>query len=168
MNKKYLLFAIVPVLALAAIGTVYADSTVTNGARPMANIVNAIAERFNLDVSDVQVVFNEQKEIKKAEMEQKFTDRINQAVVNSELTQEQANQIIAKKAELETERQNLQNGTPKENREIAKQHMNELKQWADENNIPLQYLSFGKFGGGRHMGSGCSKFGGPAPNQNAE
>jgi energy-converting hydrogenase A subunit M len=175
MNKKYLLYVITPILAFATVGAVYASSAIGENNNPMNDIVNAIAQKFNLNVSDVQQVFDEHRESMKAqhqelsaerqaEMQKKFGERLAQAVSDGKLTQEQADKIMAKKAELQTQRQNLQNGTPEENRENAKTHMDELKQWATDNNIPLEYLQIG--GGG--MGRMNPKFGGGMPNQIAE
>ena len=153
MNKKYLLYLIVPVMALASIGAVYANSTVQAGNGPMADLVNAIAQRFNLNADDVQQVFDEQKETMKAQMEQKFEDRINQAVADSELTQEQANLIFAKRAELKLERENwkasFEGKTKEETKTLMQEKKGELKQWSEENDISLKYLHPGKMGHGK-------------------
>jgi hypothetical protein len=150
MNKKYLLYVIIPVLTLASMGSVYANSISGQENRPMETVINAIAEKFNLNVNDVQKVFEENRSIMRAEKQKMFEEKIDQAVADGKITQEQANMIIEKKSELQAERQNLQNGTPEENRELSKEHMDELKQWAEENNIPIQYLMFaGPKGPGR-------------------
>ncbi len=158
MNKKYFLYIAVPVLALASMGAVYAASPNSQAKNPMSNIVTAIAEKFNLNVSDVQQVFDDNRATMQAErqteMQQNFTDQLNQAITDGKLTQEQADKITAKKAELQSEKQNLQNGKPEENRETAKAHMDELKQWAEDNNIPLEYFQLGGFGGIK-MGHGA-------------
>jgi polyhydroxyalkanoate synthesis regulator phasin len=159
MNKKYLLYVMVPVLALVSVGAVYADS-VANNSRPIDSLVTAIATKFNLNTSDVQQVFDENRATAQAqrqtEMQQKFADRLSQAVTDGKLTQAQVNLITAKRAELQAQRQNLQNGTPEINRETAKAHIDELKQWATDNNIPMEYLQLGGFEGMR-MGHGFGK-----------
>ncbi|MDD5076901.1 MAG: hypothetical protein PHS18_07405 [Sphaerochaetaceae bacterium] len=150
MNKKYLLYVVIPVLSLASIGSVYANSISGQENRPIESVINTIAEKFNLDVNDVQQVFEEHRATVRTEKQKMFEEKISQAVVDEKISQEQANMIIEKKSELQAERQNLQNGTPEENRELAKKHMEELKQWAEENNIPIQYLMFaGPKGSGR-------------------
>lgn len=163
MKKKYLIYAIMPVIVFATIGTVYATSNTSGTNNPMANLVTAIAQRFNLNVSDVQQVFDEQKTQMdaqrteqrtqmEAQRKQEFTDRINQAVTEGKLTQEQADKILAKKAELETQRTNLEGKTQEECRTAMKEQMDSLKQWATDNNIPQGYLPFGGFGMGRGYG----------------
>ena len=158
MNKKYLLYAIVPVaiatMGAVAVGSVSANTT-TNATHPMNNLVNAIATKFNLAPSDVQQVFDNQKTEMHNQMQQKYTDKINQAVTNGKLTQDQANKIIAKKAELEAQqatfKASMQGKTKAEIKVIIKTQTDALKKWATDNNIPLQYIMM--FGGfGEHQG----------------
>jgi len=160
MNKKYLLYALVSVIAFTAVsGVVLADS-VTNRTNPMNNLVNAIAQKFNLNVSDVQAVFDDQRTNVQANMQQRFVDEIKQAVTNGKLTQAQADLIIAKKAEVDAQRASLQKDTSKNREEIVaemKTQQDALKQWAKDNNIPEQYLRFcgkGMPGRGGHGGMG--------------
>ncbi len=164
MNKKYLLYAIFPVIALVSIsGFVLADSTNANVINPMANIVNAIAEKFNLNVSDVQDVFDEQRatmeanrqehrEEMQADMQEKFNERINQAVSDGKLTQAQADLIIAKKAELCSQQTSMEGKTREEILAFQKSQRDSLEQWAKDNNIPTGYIMF--CGMGRGKGSG--------------
>lgn len=109
MKKIHLLYLVIPVVAFVALGgAVYADTTTTNNG-PMSSIVNAIATRFNLNVSDVQQVFDEQHAQMQAERQQKnqqrFTDRLSQAITDGKITQAQADQILANKDEIDALRQ---------------------------------------------------------------
>jgi hypothetical protein len=170
MNKKYFLYAILPVLALVSVGgAAYAFSGVNNG-QGNSEIISAIAEKFNLNQSDVQAVFDEHRAIvetyqeqnrieMQGKMQEKFQERINQAVATAKLTQEQANKILAKNAELVSQKTDLQDKTREEMQTIMKEQMDSLKQWAEDNNIPLQYMQFGGAGFGRGMGMrgfGCN------------
>jgi hypothetical protein len=139
MNKKYLIYAIVPVIACIAVGGVVFADTTANNTNPMNGIVTAIAQKFNLSVSDVQSVFEEQKskmeaereqnrEKMQAEMQQKFTTELAQAVTDGKLTQAQADLITAKRAELVAQRPNVDQDA--------------LKQWASDNGISEEYLHF--------------------------
>ncbi len=163
MKKKYLVYAILPVMAFAIIGAVYANSSAAGFGNPMSNLVAAIAQRFNLNVSDVQQVFDEQRAQMaeqraeqrtqmEARREQTFTARISQAVTDGKLTQEQADKILAKKAEINTQKTNLEGKTKEELRAAMKAQMDSLKQWATDNNIPQEYLSFLGFGMGKGYG----------------
>jgi len=187
MNKKYLLYAILPVMLCATIGgVVLADSTVTK-TNPMSGLVAVIAQKFNLNVSDVQAVFDEQKtkmgaerETNKAdmqaEMQQKFADELKQAVTDGKLTQAQADLILAKKAELDAQKPSI-NVAPKDRTQTSKTKeemesemktrqaemkakQDALKQWATDNGIPEEYL---RLLGGECMG-GHGGHGGPGGN----
>ena len=156
MKNKYLLYLATGAIALATVGTVAistvsADTSVKTN--PMTNLVNVIAEKFNLNPSDVQQVFTDQKAQMQVKMQQKETDKLNQAVTAGKLTQDQANKITAKKAELESEQStlktSLQGKTKTEIQAAMKGQMDSLKQWATDNNIPMQYLMFGGFKGPR-------------------
>lgn len=173
MNKKYLLYLAIPAVTLVAVGAIAigsasAASTTTGTGNFMSNLVNAIATKFNLNPADVQQVFNAQKTQMQTQMQtkmqQKFTDKINQAVTDGKLTQAQANLILAKQADLQSQQAafqaSLQGETKTQVQAAMKAHMDALKQWATDNNIPLQYLMFGGgfrgrggFGMGHRMGA---------------
>lgn len=156
MNKKYLLYAIVPVLALAAVGGAILADTTSQPNNPMSGLVSAIAQKFNLNASDVQQVFDEQRgkmqEERQQEMQQKFAERLSKAVSNGKITQDQANLITAKHTEMQTFMKSLEGKTKEEMRTLRKAQMDSLKQWAQDNNIPMQYLQFGGGGFGKGMG----------------
>ena len=117
-------------------------------------LVSAIAKKFNLSEGDVQGVVNEYRTQNQAqrqeEMQQRFTERLNQAVTDGKLTQAQANLIIAKKAELQANNQNLEGKTGQERRVAMQNIMAEIKQWATDNNIPQEFCPMG-FGPGKGM-----------------
>ena len=165
MNKKYLLYAIIPAIVLGSAGAaVYASST-TGKTNPMSGLISAIAEKFNLEESDVQAVFDDYQTQAQAnrqkDMSQKVEDELAQAVTDGKLTQSQADLIIAKRAELEADKPAIdktdssESKTSKTKEELdAKRaaQQAELKQWATDNNIPEEYIrfvSFGGFGGGQ-------------------
>lgn len=173
MKKNYVLFAVFLLMTLGLVGTAYATSDNTK-ANPMSNLVQAIASKFNLSESDVQAVFDAQKvqmeaqrETQRTEMEakrtQEFADRLSQAVTEGKLTQEQADKITAKKAELKTQKTNLEGKTEEERQTAMQEQKDSLKQWATDNNIPQEYILFmGGFEMGRgHMGPGGPRTGQP-------
>ncbi len=158
MNKKYLWYVAAPAVALVltgAVGVATVAAATPAKTNPMSNLVAAIAQRFNLNQADVQKVFDDQKSQMRTQMEQTFTDNINQLVTEGKLTQDQANKILAKKAELESQeaafKASLEGKTKAEVQAAIKAQMDSLKQWATQNNIPLQYL---KFAAGMNRGHG--------------
>lgn len=145
-HKKYFIIsAIAIVLGLSALGAkaIYAQNSLGASINPVSNLVNAIAAKFNLNTGDVQAVFDAQRAKMGALRTQNYTDRIKQAVTDGKLTQDQADKILAKKAELETLRFSLNNKTPEERHTTMQEQMNSLKQWAKDSNIPQGYIPFG-------------------------
>jgi hypothetical protein len=172
--KKSTLVAVAAVtlgMGLAGAGIIKAASTTTTQANPMASLVNAIATKFNLNTSDVQQVFDDQHAQMQAQRLDQYKTRLATAVTNGKLTQDQADKIIAKVQELQTQREanrdSMEGKTIEERRQIMQQEMTSLKQWATDNNIPMEYLRFGMGGKGPgHRGMMDGK--GPGPDQDAD
>ena len=154
MNRKYLLYAIVPVLALISFGTAVYAFGPQEGSRG-AGLVAKIAQRFNLNQADVQTVFDEQRTEMQAQTQTRIADRISKAVTDGKITQAQADLIIAKEAEIKAFRDGLQGKTKDEIFSAMKTETDSLKQWVKDNNIPAGFLPFGGFGG-IHMGRGAN------------
>lgn len=139
-------------LATAGAGVIHAASNTSTNS-PMNNIVNALAQKFNLKTSDVQQVFDEQHTQMQAQRLQAEKDRLAQAVTAGTITQAQADLITAKQAEMKTFMDSLQGKTPSERQTAMKTQMDSLKQWATQNNIPQQFMMLGMgHGRGHHMG----------------
>jgi hypothetical protein len=153
MNKKIIPYVILPVLGLAILGvsTTFA-STKSEGEKPPNALVSSLATRFNLNPTDVQAVVDKVRAERRATMRAlhltAFTDRLNQAVAEKKLTQEQADKILAKTNEIHSFRATLDSKTPAERQAAMKKQMDSLKQWAKDNNIPQEYLMFGMVGKG--------------------
>lgn len=145
MNKKHLLFLAIPALVVALGSSAYAFYG--NPEEKQKDMIGAIATRFNLNTADVQKVFEEKRIEHQAQMQQKFTDFVNKAVTNGKLTQDQANKIIAKHAEIKSQKDSWAGKTAEEIKTLMQTQKESLKQWATDNNIPMQYLMFGGFGG---------------------
>lgn len=145
MNKKYFTFLTISVLAVSLGTSAYAFYG--SSSQSQTDIISTISERFNLNSADVQKVFEEQRLEHQAEMQERFTDYIEKAVSDGKLTQEQADKIITKHAEVKAQRDVLQGKTKEEIKSAMKNQRDALQQWATNNNIPTQYLMFGGLGG---------------------
>lgn len=154
MKNKIILPAAILLIAGAAFfgTTAYAQGN-QNGQRDM---VQELAQKLGLDESKVQTAFDEIRSEHQEEMQAQFTDRLNQAVSEGKLTEDQKNLIIQKHEELssqrESERDQVQEMTREERRDFMQERRQEMQQWAEANGIDLQYLMGPE--GGRGPGTG--------------
>lgn len=143
-KKSYLIAGLAIAITIVTAGAATVSAATTNMNSPMDNLVTAIATKFNLNASDVQKVFDEQKiqmqTLHKQEFHQKSAQKLEQAVTNKKLTQDQANKITAKRIEINNQIKSLEGKTAEERGAVMKLIMDSLKQWATVNNIPTQYI----------------------------
>ena len=148
-KKTKILAAVVIAVGLitVGIGTVRAATNTNGRLNFMSNMVNAIAQKFNLSPTAVQQVFDDQAAQQKSQMttkkQQSFTDRLNKAVTDGKLTQDQVNKIIAEKTSVDAQMAALKGKTGTDLKTAMKQITDSAKQWATDNKIPQQYLMFG-------------------------
>lgn len=141
---------------LAAIGAITAMSaagftgvnianaaTATDSTNPMSNLVDAVASKFNLDKTEVQSVFDEQRNAMEAERETDRKAQVSQLVKDGKITQAQAEMINAKRAELQKERESNRDMMPgkmsDERKAEMEAHKTELDKWFSDNGIDSQY-----------------------------
>jgi hypothetical protein len=133
---------------------------------PMNSLVQKIADKFNLNKDEVQAVFDESHKERHAEMKAKFEDTLSQYVSEGKITEEQKQKILEKHKEMQSEREAnreaFRNLSDEERRAQMEQKHAELKQWAEENGIELEYL-MPKFG--KVHGMGHKVFGSATENQ---
>ncbi|OGK58389.1 hypothetical protein A3H86_02475 [Candidatus Roizmanbacteria bacterium RIFCSPLOWO2_02_FULL_41_9] len=145
MNKK--LYLSIVGIATSGLILIGANQVFAQGPAGNSNIVQKIAQKFGLNESDVQAVFNENRQQHQAQMEAGFETRLNQAVKDGKLNAEQKAAIFKKHEELQTQRQadrqNWQNLTPEQRRTEAEKRRQEMEAWAKQNNIDLQSFFFG-------------------------
>lgn len=115
------------------------------------SLVDKIASKFNLNKTDVQKVFDENHAARDAAREQKMKDRLDLAVKDGKLTQDQETKLIAKLKEVQADRKEFKSDTQAA-RDARKAKMGEFKQWLKDNNIPDEYgMPMG--GPGHHGGN---------------
>ncbi len=155
MNKKI----IIPGFVIAALsaGLVLTNSVSAHGFGGDGDFVVRIAERFILNQDEVQSFMDEMREEHHAEREAMMGERLDQAVADGKITEEQKNVILAKHEEIQSKLEELKDLDPEERRNQMQQLHGEMKTWADEQGIDLPMFMDGRPGfggpkGGRHMG----------------
>ena len=168
MNTKtrtLMLSAAVAGITLSALGglAVHAASSAdTSG----TSLVDKIAAKFNLKTADVQAVFDADKATHEDDRAAEEKTRLDTAVTDKKITQAQEDLIIAKQAEMKTAMDAAKNTTQTqaERQAARKTQMDALKQWATDNNIPMEYLRpMGGPSGRGHGGPGGPGDGGMPP-----
>lgn len=93
---------------------------------PHSQIIKKLTEKFKLKEADVKAVFDEEKTARRAQMESRLLERLNQAVKDGKLTEAQKQAIINKVKELKSK---------------SEGRRGELEVWAKQNGIDLSLLS---------------------------
>lgn len=181
LSRKQMVAVSLAVFGIASAGISAAYAAEAGREKHMSQLVSAIAQKFGLSETDVQKVFEEQRiKMETQRLEQmaqmqakrieQFTEKIDKAVTDGKLTQTQANLVKAKFSELQAAREaqkntktDFKNMTQDERKaDMAAQkakmetERTALQQWAEQNNIPAQYMpglgmGMGKGRGGRGM-----------------
>lgn len=152
MLKSKLLIPVLAVTvgstALFGVNQIYAQDS----NNPNSSLVQKIAQKFNLDQSQVQAVFDEHKSEHHAVMKQKMSDRLTQLVSEGKITDAQKQAIIAKMSELKGNfnPEAFKDLTPEQRRQKMEEHRTEMENWAKSQGIDPQYLMFYKMGKGMH------------------
>jgi hypothetical protein len=154
INKPLIIAGAAATLGLAGLGAAHVASAASNPSGPDNGLVAKIADKFHLNKSDVQAVFDENRAEHQAAHQQRIEDRLNQAVKDGKLTEDQKNKILTKLAEVRATMESLKDKTPAERRATMIKQRGELEQWARDNNIPMQYLHPGIGMRGHHMMGG--------------
>lgn len=161
MKKPQLKHVLIGTLAigLLAVGgarAFAATAAVKSDHQPFTNLAQVIAEKFNLNQSDVQSVIDDEMQKERAQMEAQhealFKQRLSQAVTDGKLTQAQADLITQKAASEKTFFESLKDMSDADRKAAMDAHMSELKAWSSANNIPQDFAFFGGFGGHGHHG----------------
>jgi hypothetical protein len=128
MKKKALLSILTVGIAVSLItlgaNTVSADDVV------YPNIISRLAQKFNLNESDVEAVFDAVHEERQDQIQSVHEERLNQAVTDGVISEDQKNALLAKHQEMFTQRQ-----------EARETHHEEMQAWFEENGIDPEVLA---------------------------
>ncbi len=160
--RKYLMIAATSVSGAAILGAgILHAAPLPNGpSNRVSGLVNAIAQKFNLNVSDVQAVFDQQRAQVRVNQDQREKAFLDQAVKDGKITQDQENKIITKQAEVRAFLQGLDGKNPQDRQTAIKAEIDALNQWLKDNNIPAQYFHMGFGLGFGHRGRMMGDHGG--------
>ena len=148
MNKYYIAAIATLGITATAIGTgaAYAQTIDTN---PMTGLAKTIAQKFNLDQTQVQNVVTEyhtqQREKMQIEMQKRLEDRLNEDVSKGNITESQKHAILKKMKEMRNTfgPEKFKDKTMEQMKAEKEKMHAELRSWATANGIDESYLRFG-------------------------
>lgn len=158
ISKKILL----PALAVVVIGgaTVWGTTIVhAQTTNPFSDLVDRIAQKFGLDKTQVQSVFDQYRSDKRQQMittmQQREKTRLDDLVKNGKITSAQEQAILDEQTALKN-KYNPSTGnqlTPEQRKQQFESMQNDIKTWATSQGIDPSYVlpGFGK-GGRKGMG----------------
>ena len=140
--KKKLIVPITALILLVAAGYGSAQALAQGEVSPSNTLVQIIAERFGLSETEVQEVFDEARAEHHALKRQFFEDRLNEAVEDGLLTQEQKETLQAMHEEHRLEMEALRDGdfSREEMREQMRVRHDELQTWLQGQNLDLSEI----------------------------
>ena len=140
MRKKVILPA---ALGISLIGGILFSAMSVGAQTPSEGtqtIIQRIAQRFNLNETDVQKVFEEQRDEHHAQMKKNLEEKLTQAVKDGKITEVQKTAILNKFSEIKTNKPDFKNMTPDQRKQAMDQKKTELENWAKENGLSLETL----------------------------
>ena len=168
MISKKLIF---PALILVAAGGIVAIKPMITSAQstnPLSGLVQMIAQKFNLDQSEVQSVVDQyrtqQRQNMTQKMQQREGDRLTQLVTQGKITDAQKQAIITELAALRSKYNpaNFKSLSAADRKTQMQNEQNELKSWAQSQGIDPTLIMPG-FGMGFRGGWGMHKKPTPTP-----
>lgn len=155
MKKALVVAAVATVTGVSSLGVASlakAEAT-TSSKDSMSSLIDAIASKFKLNKTDVQKVFDEQRQAHEADRTAEAKAELATLVKDGKLTQAQADKITAKRAEIQKEREtNRTNGQRPTGSQMETKRA-ALDKWFSDNGISTDYRYL-VFGGGHGRGHG--------------
>ncbi len=132
----------VGVASFAGAGLVSADAL--QGSATHQSLVDKIADKFHLNRSEVQAVFDENRVEHQDERQARVQDRLDALVKDGTITQSQKTAIEAKLVSLQQERESsrgkMQEMSADERRQHMQQQRADLEAWANDQGLNLREL----------------------------
>jgi DNA anti-recombination protein RmuC len=140
--KNILTYTLIAVAFIGLSGIIAVNAQTENGNGFRFPLAEKIAERFNLNLEEVQKVFEETRQETGREMQNRFAEKNR-----CELTEEQRQSLSAKREELMTKYGDMKNLSREEMQNRMQEIRSEMQSWTEENGIDSKCAD-GGFGRG--------------------
>lgn len=124
-NKKMIAAGLIAAFGLAVLTSSQVFAQSDPNENRMNTIVARIAQKFDLNESDVQAVFEAERKDRQTEMQKRFADRLADLVTQGKLTENQKTLLLEKHKEIQAKKQGSRG---------------EFAKWAKDNGIELENL----------------------------
>ena len=144
MNKQKILIATSTLVFATVIGANISNrvGAQTEDKYPLA--IQKLIEKFNLNTDEVDKVLEEVKTQKQVEHRAQLEEKLNTAVQEGKITEDQKSAILNKLEEWQNAKVDWQNLSLEERKQKMLEHKNEMQNWAESNGINLKdILGFG-------------------------
>lgn len=138
MKSKKVLIAALVATALATVAIFGAGLVVAQTTGDYPPIIKRLAEKFNLDIADVEKVFDEERGAHHEEMHAQCVERLDKAVEDGKLTKAQSAELQKILDKKKADHEKIKDLSPEEQREAMKAHKAELDKWAADNDVDLK------------------------------
>lgn len=150
-NKKMVLASIALATAMMINSGAYAQGQNVKQENFFESIIQKISEKFGLKKEDVkQIVDSEMKakhETRQADIKKNAESKLTELVKAGKITENQKQLILKKQEENQAKRDaefdSMKNLTPEQRRDAMEKNRDEMKAWATQNGIDINYLMFG-------------------------
>jgi len=147
--RKKIIFPAVLALAILVVG-ILATNVSAQDVSNYPPLVQKIAERFNLNVSEVEEVFDEDRDARRADRYAHFAEGLNDLVSEGKLTGSQKEAILDKHEEMQDKMEELKSFPVEERKTKMQEIREEFKNWTEQEGIDLSLI--GQFGRGFKQG----------------
>ncbi len=149
------MFILIAAITLVA-GTSYVSAQ-TPANNSDLSIVQRMSQRFGLNQSDVQSVFDQHHQEMQSKHQARMEERLNKFVAEGKLNNTQKQAILTKIQDMQSKKlsnmENFRTMTPEQRQAEKEKHHAEMKTWAQSQGIDLSVIGgFGHHGFGRTMG----------------
>ena len=131
-------FFIVSFIGMACTNELKADDGDKKDDYPV--IIEQLAEKLDLDPEEICEALEDIHEERKEEFKKNLEEKLDEAVEEGNITEEQKEAIITKSEEVAEELQDIKELPQSEKKEAMADINDDLREWAEENDIDLKEL----------------------------
>jgi len=156
-KKRVIIFPAILAISVLAIG-ILATNIKAQEFSSYPPLVQKIAEKFNLNIDEVEQIFDEEHDERRADAYARFAERLNDLVSEGKLTEGQKDALLQEHEEMHNKMEEFINLSPDERKEKIREAREEMRIWMEQEGLDLSHFGPMKYGFKHGFGKGY-KFG---------